>query len=94
VEATGQQGSAVTQNVLRQGHKVRALVREAKQHSEKAKILKAQGVELVLRDMTDQARLEQSMTGVDGVFAMTSFFEAGLDLEIVLRTGRTRHKES
>ena len=82
VGATGQQGGAVTQSVLRQGHKVRALVREAKQHSEKAQALKEQGVELVLGDMTDQARLEQSMNGVDGVFAMTTFFEAGLDVEV------------
>ncbi|MEC4674968.1 MAG: NmrA/HSCARG family protein [Nitrospirota bacterium] len=82
IGATGQQGGAVTQSVLRQGHKVRALVREAKQHSDKAKALQDQGVELVLGDMTDQARLEQSMTGVDGVFAMTTFFEAGLDVEV------------
>lgn len=82
VGATGQQGGAVVQSLIRQGQKVRALVREGKQHSEKAEALRKQGVEMVLGDMTDQTSLETAMTGVDGVFAMTTFFEAGLDVEV------------
>ena len=82
VGATGQQGGAVTQSLLRQGYQVRALVRAAKQNSSKAEALKNRGVELVPGDMTDQASLEQAMGGVDGVFATTTFFEAGLEAEI------------
>ena len=82
VGATGQQGGAVTQSLLRQGQTVRALVREAKQHSEKAEALRTQGVEMVLGDMTDQVSLEKAMSGVDGVFTMTTFFEEGLDVEV------------
>ena len=82
VGATGQQGGAVVQSLLRQGRKVRALVRKTKQHSDKAEALRKQGVEMVLGDMTDQTSLEQSMSGVEGVFAMTTFFEEGLDVEV------------
>ncbi|UCE64306.1 MAG: NmrA/HSCARG family protein [Nitrospirota bacterium] len=82
VGATGQQGGAVTQSLIRQGHQVRALVRKAKQHSEKAEALKKLGVEIVLGDMTNQSSLEQAMSGVDGVFSMTTFFEEGLDVEV------------
>jgi uncharacterized protein YbjT (DUF2867 family) len=82
VGATGQQGGAVTKSLIRKGHHVRALVRKAKQHSEKADVLKNMGVEIVLGDMTDQASLEQAMSGVDGMFAMTTFFEEGLDVEV------------
>ena len=82
VGATGQQGGAVTQSLLRQGYQVRALVRAANQKSSRAEALKSRGVEVVTGDMTDQASLEQAMAGVDGVFAMTTFFEAGLDAEI------------
>ncbi len=69
VGATGQQGGAVTQSLIRQGHQVRALVRKAKQHSERAEGLKNLGVEIVLGDMTDQGSLEQAMSGIDGMFA-------------------------
>ena len=82
VGATGQQGGAVAQSLLRQGQTVRALVREGKQHSEKAEALRKQGVEMVLGDMTDQTSLEKAMSGVDGVFTMTTFFEEGLDVEV------------
>ena len=37
---------------------------------------------MVLGDMTDQASLETAMDGVDAVFAMTTFFEEGLDVEV------------
>ena len=37
---------------------------------------------MVLGDMTDQASLETAMDGVDGVFAMTTFFEEGLNVEV------------
>ncbi len=82
VGATGQQGGAVAQALLRQGHTVRALVREAKQHSGKAEALRQQGVELAIGDLTNQASLEGAMAGVDGVFAMTTFFGEGLDVEV------------
>ena len=80
--ATGQQGGAVAKSLVRQGRKVRALVRDGKQHTEKAEALRKQGVEIVLGDMTNQTSLETAMSGVDGVFAMTTFFEAGLDVEV------------
>ena len=61
---------------------MRALGRKAKQHSERAEVLKNLGVEIVLGDMTDQASLVLAMSGVEGVLAMTTFFEEGLDVEV------------
>ncbi len=76
--ATGQQGGAVAQDLLRQGQKVRALTRSP----DKAAGLAKQGAEVVKGDLTDATSLERALDGVDGVFAVSTFFEAGLDVEV------------
>lgn len=37
---------------------------------------------MVLGDLTDHVSLKTAMAGVDGVFAMTTFCEGGLDVEV------------
>ena len=76
--ATGQQGGAVAQSLLRQGQKVRVLTR----NPDRADGLVRQGAEVARGDLADQASLEQALQGVDGVFAMTTFLEAGIDAEV------------
>lgn len=76
--ATGQQGGAVAQSLLRQGQKVRVLTR----NPDRAAGLVRQGAEVARGDLADQASLEQALQGVDGVFAMTTFLEAGIDAEV------------
>lgn len=76
--ATGQQGGAVAQSLLRQGQKVRVLTR----NPDKAAGLVKLGAEVVAGDLTDKATLEGALQGVDGIFAMSTFFEAGMDAEV------------
>ena len=82
VGATGQQGGAVVRNLLRQGQTVRALVRNAEEASPKTDYLKKQGVELATGDLSDHASLKKALSGVDGIFAMTTPFEAGEEAEV------------
>lgn len=76
--ATGQQGGAVTRSLLRQGHKVRALTR----NPNKAAGLAKAGAEIVKGDLTDKATCERALQGTDGVFAVSTFIEAGMDVEV------------
>ncbi|MGH7229801.1 MAG: NmrA/HSCARG family protein [Nitrospiraceae bacterium] len=76
--ATGRQGGAVAHRLLRQGQKVRVLTR----HPEKAGELTNAGAEVVRGDLTDPASLEAALRGMQGVFAMSTPFEAGLDAEV------------
>ena len=77
--ATGQQGGAVTQALLNNGHTVRGLTRNA--DSDSAQHLAAQGVEIVVGDFTDPDSLFRAADGVDTIFAMTTPFEQGVDAE-------------
>ena len=54
--ATGQQGGAVARNLLKDGWKVRALVRDPKKDA--AQALAKQGAELVQGDLNDSASLD------------------------------------
>jgi uncharacterized protein YbjT (DUF2867 family) len=76
--ATGQQGGAVARSLLRQGHKVRALTR----NPNKAAGLAKAGAEIVKGDLTDKATCERVLQGTDGVFAVSTFIEAGMDVEV------------
>lgn len=76
--ATGQQGGAVARSLLRQGHKVRALTR----NPNKAAGLAKAGAEIVKGDLTDKATCERALQGTDGVFAVSTFIEAGMDVEV------------
>ena len=77
--ATGQQGGAVTQALLKNGHTVRGLTRNA--GSAAAQRLAAQGVEIAVGDFTDSDSLLLAADGVDTIFAMTTPFEQGVDAE-------------
>ena len=76
--ATGQQGGGVARSLLKRGQYVRVLTRSAA----KAEGLKKQGAEIVVGDLTDRSALEKALIGVDGVFGMTTPYEAGMDAEV------------
>jgi len=63
---TGHVGGATAQNLLAQGHKVRALVR----NPEKAGAWASQGVELVQGDFNDAAAIAGALQGVEGAYIM------------------------
>ncbi|NRD67126.1 NmrA/HSCARG family protein [Corallococcus exiguus] len=66
--ATGQQGGATARALLKDGWRVRALVRDPA--SAKARELEAAGVELVRGDMGDRASLDRAVAGAYGVFSI------------------------
>lgn len=78
--ATGQQGGAVAQALLKRGHRVRALVRDP--NSKGAVGLKAQGAEIAVANFEDRDALVQAAAGADSVYMMTTPFEGGIDAEI------------
>ncbi len=78
--ATGNQGGAVVEHLLRRGHQVRALVRQPR--SERARRLHAAGAELVAGDYADPPSLVAAARGVHGMFALATPFEAGVDAEV------------
>ena len=78
VGATGQQGGGVAQHLLQQGQHIRVLTRNAA----KAEALKSKGAEVFVGDVRDRSVLDAALKGVDGVFAMTTPFEAGMEAEV------------
>ena len=84
VGATGQQGGSVARQLLDKGHRVRAFTRNA--DSSAAKEIESLGAELAVGDTEDRESVIRAATGVDAVYAMTSFFELGLEAEV--RQGR------
>jgi len=72
--ATGFLGSELAKQLVGRGHKVVALVRSV----EKARLLKAIGVDLHAGDITDRASLRAPMTGVDGVFHLAAWYKVGV----------------
>jgi len=78
--ATGQQGGAVVQALLKDGHQVVGITRNVE--SSKAIALREQGVEMVSVDFTDKDSLVKIMKKVDTVFSMTTPFEGGLEIEV------------
>lgn len=77
--ATGSQGGAVVQALLKQGHKVRGMTRNA--DSLAAKKLKQLGVEVVAGNFSDHDSLVRAAIGVDSIFTMTTPFEKGVEVE-------------
>jgi uncharacterized protein YbjT (DUF2867 family) len=59
---------------------VRALVRDA--HSDRAKALAGQGVDIAQGDMDDLASLKKAMVGVHGVYSVQDYFAVGPDREV------------
>lgn len=76
--ATGQQGGAVAMSLLRQGQKVLVLTR----NPEKAAKLAKAGAAVFKGDLTDRDSLWEALQGVQGVFAMSTPFEAGMEAEV------------
>jgi uncharacterized protein YbjT (DUF2867 family) len=79
--ATGQQGGAVVRHLRAAGVPVRALTRDPE--ADKARSLRADGVEVVRGDLTDRDSLDGLIDGVTGVFSVATPFQEGLDAEIV-----------
>lgn len=85
IGATGQQGGSVARQLLDKGHRVRAFTRSA--DSSAARRIESLGAELAVGDTEDRESVIRAAAGVDAVYAMTSFFESGLEAEV--RQGRT-----
>lgn len=79
--ATGMQGGAVVQSLLKRGARVRGVTRRPE--GTRALALQDAGVELVSASMSDEDALAEGMTGASSVFALTSPFEGGPDEEVV-----------
>ncbi|HET7667497.1 MAG TPA: NmrA/HSCARG family protein [Mycobacterium sp.] len=78
--ATGGQGGAVAAALLDRGRRVRALVRRP--DTPAARRLADRGVDVVAGSIDDTAALRAAMRDVDGVFALTTPFEMGVDAEV------------
>src|SRR5580698_2190560 len=64
---TGKVGGAVARSLLAQGHKVRAVVRDA----DKGRSWSAQGCDIAIASVEDATGLTKAFQGVEGVFLMT-----------------------
>ena len=84
IGATGQQGGSVARQLLDKGHHVRAFTRNA--DSSASRQIESLGAELAVGDTEDRESVSRAAVGVDAVYAMTSFFESGLEAEV--RQGR------
>lgn len=68
--ATGFVGGRLAERLIKEGHEVKALVRE----SSNFKNLKNLGVELIIGDITDTKAVESAVTGVDYIFHIAALF--------------------
>jgi uncharacterized protein YbjT (DUF2867 family) len=66
--ATGQQGGAAATHLVRDGWRVRALVRD--QASPKARALAGAGIELADGDLNNRASLDAALRGAYGIFSV------------------------
>ncbi len=78
--ATGQQGGATARALLARGHDVRVLTRRPK--SDKALALAEAGATVYQGNYGDATTLLKALKGCDGLFAVTTPFEAGTLAEI------------
>ena len=77
--ATGKQGGAVADQLLRRGFTVRAMTR--KPDSPAAKALAGRGAEIVTGDLDDAPSLQRALSGAWGVWAVQNTWEAGVERE-------------
>ena len=77
--ATGKQGGALARLLLKKGHRVRAFTRRPE--SPAAQELKRLGAELATGNLEDRAAIEHAAQTVDAIFAMSTPFEAGMEVE-------------
>ncbi|APR86997.1 hypothetical protein A7982_12346 [Minicystis rosea] len=88
--ATGQQGGAAAKHLVRDGWRVRALVRDAE--GPKARALAASGIELVSGDLNDRASLDAALRGAYGVFSVqpsAGQLQYGVTPEDEIRQGKS-----
>lgn len=78
--ATGGQGRVVTDALLGRRARVRALVRDPGRSA--ARELADRGVQVVAGSLSDRESLAAAMSGVAGLFAFTTPFEAGVEAEV------------
>jgi uncharacterized protein YbjT (DUF2867 family) len=78
--ATGQQGGAVAKNLLDRGFAVRALTRSPEKPE--ANELAGLGAEVVSGDLDDRSSIEGVLEGVQGIFSVQNFWEAGYEGEV------------
>ncbi|XP_062513028.1 nmrA-like family domain-containing protein 1 [Corticium candelabrum] len=72
--ATGEQGGSVARSLLQKGGwRVRGVTRNP--DSDKAKALKALGIEVVKASLDDKASVKEAVRGSHGVFLVTNFWE-------------------
>ena len=74
--ATGKQGGAVADQLLKAGFQVRAITRNP--NSAAAEKLKQKGAEVVAADMNDIDSLKKALQGADSVFSVQNFWEKGV----------------
>jgi len=79
IGATGQQGGAVVEALLQGDFDVNALTRNP--DSDRARELAARGVGLIRGDMDERDALAEAFRGFDGLFLMSTPFEAGMERE-------------
>ncbi len=78
--ATGRQGGAVARRLLARGFAARVMTRDPGCGA--ARALAGQGAELARGDFDNEASLTRALAGADGVFAMQTPYEAGIDREV------------
>ena len=77
--ATGKQGGAVARELLKSGHRVRAMTR--KPEGAAAQALAVAGAEVAQGDLDDAASLRRVLEGAWGTFAVQNTWEAGVEKE-------------
>lgn len=77
--ATGSQGGAVADELLKAEHRIRIMTRRP--DSEAARALAARGAEVVKADLDDEASLRTALDGAWGTFAVQNTWEAGVEGE-------------
>lgn len=78
--ATGRQGGAALRHLRERGFLCRALTRDPMKPE--ARGLIGHGVEVVRGDLEDPSSLTRALDGVDGVYAVETPYEAGVEAEI------------
>jgi uncharacterized protein YbjT (DUF2867 family) len=78
-DATGTQGGAVARELVKKGHRVRALTRNVV--SPAAQALAALGVELSQGDLEDRVSIDRALTGMQAMFSVATPYERGPEAE-------------
>jgi uncharacterized protein YbjT (DUF2867 family) len=78
--ATGRQGGAVARQLLKRGHRLRALTRDPEKPA--ARALAKMGADVTRGDLDDRPSVERALEGVYGVFSVQNFWEAGYEREV------------